>query len=259
MDRLQRIRETRERLRVRQERFSFLYLLLQSARDYVTLSGTWEQLVEALDDTHEMVRDLLEEVDSNEELPVELIPLGEEVLDCLEEFPADQPAANEVVEQLATRLESLESRLEAFNLIEIYRRLRAQRARNGLLVKLELEVSDADLEAGRFQTVVALADEVFHGELEAEEALARLEAIYLELEKKLSNYQTTPVTSSEWTAEVALADELLLDAFGHWLEGLEVLCRSCLEGDEPSALESLELLRRGNYRLLQVERLSQPL
>lgn len=257
MDRLEQLRRDRARARSDSGRIGILFLVLTRLRDYLELQATWEEVRQATHDCYQALDQMLQEAEGTLDDPEPLLELGETVLEELEVLDSDESLEDQELLRLLALLEPMEQELQRFPLAELRAAGKAERARSELLEKLEVELSDDQLEAGHLEDVIEWMENVFYEEFEPELVLPRLAQLFEKFEGDQANYEKTPILASEWTAEVALADELLLDAYACWLDGLESLSLCCRDLDHEQALQSLELLRQGNRRFIQVELLSQ--
>ncbi len=214
---------------------------------------SWEQVQTALEESHAKLLDTLEQACHR--------PWGglveerlNRALDLLETFPAEVPEPG-WIREFCRQLRRLGGQLEpAFR--EFTERQAAEDEKQQLLELLNFEISDSELEAGHFGEVADWLGDVFEEEQPAEEAVLVMTSLHQRFRRELGNYQSTYICPSEWTVRVALSDELLLQGYSLWLEGLELATQACNQRNEEVALESLELLRAGNRNFIQVEHLA---
>lgn len=254
MDRLLKLRRERERLRQARtdSNYSLLHLLKESAQAYLELTGTWADFVQSLEQSHHQFSEVLERLEDEE-----LASVCERVLDELENFPTDRLPEQSRVQEFLQSISELDGALSEFDLSQTFVMLRSLEDRDHLLQRVDVDYTDDDLEAGRFQSVVELLESFFYEDGDREFVTEQLEEFLDIIVGLAEKYESTQLTQAEWTAEVALADELLLEGYHCWLTGLEHLLVCCRDDNEPLAWECLEELRVGNRFFLMVESLSQ--
>ena len=255
LERLRKLQMARESSRSLGHELSPLYLALESATGYIDLAVTMDQLQTALDETHQAFADLLEQEEENPERDDTLLDLVEATLDCLESFNA---GSEEQVRKLAEQLQNLDHQLQQFNLASIHQRLQLQREERELLKEVQAEIGEEELEAGYLQQIIARLDAVLHRNQDPEETLDYLQDLLSKTQERSLAYDRLPLSSQEWTLEVALADRFMVQGFRHWLEALQGLLDCCASQpvDEPGILDWLEALRQGNRSWILVEQIS---
>ncbi len=247
--------EQRERGLDRRTHLSLLYPVLAGVERYLDFSGDWESLVTALEEVHAELVTVLQALEQLGQ-GLDLAELGEEILDHLESLPLEEPGEESELRLFFSSLESLEERWIEHDLGKLQAYLQSARERDQLLARLQ-EPGREKEEEGRYQTVLGWWQAVAEQRLESAIAFQRCQTLLEEMKAGLRAYETTPLSPEEWTAEVALSDELLQEAFQLWLQGLTSLAQSCLAVDGEQASEALTLIRQGNRCFLLAEQLSQ--
>lgn len=225
--------------------------LRESVLSYLLGEDTWAELQGNLEQAYEQLCRLLEREDVGDDLA----EVAELALDLIEQVPPEETAEPEQLRDLLSQWVCLDRRLQP-GLQRVERRRLAAEDRRYLLAQIEQPVSERQLEAGHYRRVVDWTESTFAGEQTGEQTLDRLASLHSRFVEASQQYRSSSAGKDEWTAEVALADELLEQAFDCWLNGLEALAQGCCALDEQEASEGLELLRHGNGYFIMVERLA---
>ncbi len=257
--RLEKLKRARESARERQTRFSILALLLSSLQGFVEFQVTLDQLDESVEEVSEILHALLEELDNQPLASPMLILNLEKALEVIESSLAGESLTEAEAEAALLELGEIDKALSQFALSDHY--LQAKQSRQKFdLSKAAMEKIEAwELEAGHYDRIAGQLDDLFLGLATQESVLQYLEGLYEVILGRLESYNQTIIKPEEWTLEVALADEFMLDGFEFWLDGLEILCDLCSgeSVEEELVLEPLEMLRQGNRYWLTVEKLAQ--
>ena len=229
---------------------------LDTGQAYVDVLGTWDEFDLALDELYGLLVGLLEDLYDDPACPDALADLCQEAVVFLEE--ADLEESTSELPPFLSQLEVYETRFASFELAHYLDLVRARRERERLEAKVDQDIPDEVLESGHLSVLIALVDEVFHGEGDNEAAVEVMAQLSEKLERQRVAYEQTPMRPEEWTSKVALADELIQHGLELWQQGLEGLAQSCLAEDESAAVTSLEELRQANRCLIKVELLKNP-
>lgn len=258
--RLEKLKRAREAARERRDGFSILQLLISSLRGFLEFQLTLDQLEDSVEETSDTLVSLLEQLDLQPHASPLLIIHLESALECIETHLGAEVTTEKAAESALQGLLQVEQELKDFALGDFFAQAKQSRQKFDLTRKAMEQIDPRELELGHYDRVAGLLDDVFSGFVDVDFALRHLERLYEEMLEGLESYDASVIKPEEWTLEVALADEFMIEGYDFWLDALEQLCVLCVESSltEDDVLEPLEQMRQGNRYWLTVERLSTP-
>ena len=171
--------------------------------------------------------------------------------DCQDEEVAELLRAAQGADDLE-QLQKVNQQLhQSASFAELRQELWKRQEQAKVLARLNLEVSPHELEAGHLQVLRQMIDEQ-----PEEQSRAFLQDLWDEFELAHQDYLETPVGETEWTLEVAMADNWMEEGYRIWFDCLRWLLEQ--PWDHPADLEAIwSDLREANRLWIWVSRLSQ--
>lgn len=254
-----RLKKQRELLRVREAEGEFtVFQGLKSALSgFVDLSGTQNELEDALEDTFELLEELLEQDERTGIFPPEVVDIFIDLQEHLKDHFAEKALWEKRAQLTLSYLLEIEKDLKAFDLSLIFSRLEREKEEKYLLQEAQSTIHEAELEMGFYERIVNSLDDLIYHDGDPVSTIELLESIHQDTLERLENYDTMQLPPSDWTVAVALADRLMLEGFELMLDSLEHLLDLCESGeeDEGNVPPLLENIRQANKCWILVERM----